>query len=461
MRRRRSRAAAAVLLALALLAAACGRDEGETESGAETTAPQGTGDGDTTGTTEGEDSGSRLDRGAFGDLEQVCRDGDATGATDVGVTDTSIRVGTITDKGFSARPGLNQEMYDVAVAFARWCNEHGGINGRELVVVDRDAAMTEYNARILEACSSDFALVGGGAVLDDSDNGQREACGLPSIAGYAVSTAARTAGLQVQPVPNILGRLAFGAHQRIAELHPDLIDGYGLLTAQFGSVLTVKEETRKAAEALGYEVVYDEEYNSFGESNWRPFVEDMRDAGVEVFEMVGEPEYFSQLLQAMDLVGWFPEIIILQANFYDSRFDANAGHLGENVRVRLQFTPIEMAGQNPATADYLELMRRYNPDGKVALLGMQALSAYLLFARAATECGSELTRACLLEKASAVTDWTAGGLHAPQDVSGQRPSDCFLLVEPTGDGFAYDEEMTGPTDGIFNCEPDNVVEVDL
>ena len=42
-------------------------------------------------------------------------------------------------------------------------------------------------------------------------------------------------------------------------------------------------------------------------------------------------------------------------------------------------------------ADYLELMERYNPDGKTAMLGMQGLSALLLFATAANECGAELT----------------------------------------------------------------------
>ena len=77
------------------------------------------------------------------------------------------------------------------MAFAEWCNEHGGINGRELVVADRDAALTEFNARIIDACSQDFALVGGGAVLDESDNGGRVACGLPNIAGYVVSEEGR------------------------------------------------------------------------------------------------------------------------------------------------------------------------------------------------------------------------------------------------------------------------------
>ena len=76
----------------------------------------------------------------------MCQDGDASGATATGVTDDEIRLGTVTDKGFTGVPGLNKEMYDAAVAFTTWCNEHGGILGRELVLDDLDAALTEYEA---------------------------------------------------------------------------------------------------------------------------------------------------------------------------------------------------------------------------------------------------------------------------------------------------------------------------
>lgn len=450
---RRRRRASAALAVLALVGAACSRGSDETEAGAPTTETPGEG-----GTTAPAAAGG-LDAAAFGDLEGVCQDGDAAGATDVGVTDDSIQVGTLTDKGFVSRPGLNEEMYDAAVAFANWCNENGGINGRELVIADRDAALTDFNARIIDACSADFALVGGGAVLDDADNGGRIACGLPNIAGYVVSETARAADLQVQPLSNPVGQLNFGVHQEIAEQRPELIDGFGVLTSSFGSVLNVRDDTVSAAESTGFTVVYSEEYNPAGESNWRPFVEAMRDAGVKVFQLVGEPTYMSQIIEAMDAAGWFPEIIVLTSNFYDRNFQETVGGIVPELRVQLQFTPLELAEENPATADYLELMERYNPDGKVALLGMQATSSFLLFAQAAAACGSDLTRTCLLEQATSVTEWTGGGLHARQDLSSGDAGPCVAALAMTAEGFSVDEELTAPSDGIFNCEPDNVVAV--
>ena len=41
------------------------------------------------------------------------------------------------------------------------------------MVDDLDAALTEYEARLTEACEQDFALVGGGAVFDEDPNGAR------------------------------------------------------------------------------------------------------------------------------------------------------------------------------------------------------------------------------------------------------------------------------------------------
>ena len=71
-------------------------------------------------------------------------------------------------------------MFDTAEAFTKWCNEHGGINGRKIVLKERDAKLTEFQQRVIEACDEgDFMSVGGGAVFDDTGQTDRLACGLP------------------------------------------------------------------------------------------------------------------------------------------------------------------------------------------------------------------------------------------------------------------------------------------
>src|SRR5687768_1099400 len=112
-----------VVMVLSLIAAgACSRDEGEQETG-------GGGDDPSSQTEPAAQSG-----GSFGDLDEVCSDGDASGSTAQGVTDDEIVIGTVSDPGFAGRPGLNQELFDAAKVFSEWCNEAGGINGREIKV---------------------------------------------------------------------------------------------------------------------------------------------------------------------------------------------------------------------------------------------------------------------------------------------------------------------------------------
>lgn len=439
----RARSVLFTLVLFAVVAAACSRDT----TGSDTTATDRT-------TT------ASLDNGSFGDLAKVCQDGDASGATANGVTDTEIRLATVTDKG-GVVSGLNKEMYDTAVAFVDWCNEHGGILGRQLVVDDADAKLFEYEAAITTACTEDFALVGGGAVFDEDPNDVRVGCGMANIAGYVVSQRGRTADLQVQPIPNPVDRIAAGRYQAAKTQLPDGIAHYGILSGALPSIQLVRDQLISVAEGLDYTVDYQVEFAPSGETGWDNFANEIKDKGIKILEFVGQPTDLVTLDKAFDTAGYRPDVILLSTNFYDSTYAAEGGEIAGNIFIQSAFYPLERSADNKATQDYLDLMDQYNPDGKVALLGTQGLSSWLLFATAATECGSELTADCLIERAAAQTNWTGGGLHAPQTPGNTDPSPCFLVLNLDADGFAYNEEVTAPTDGdgLYNCDPGNVADV--
>lgn len=439
-----SRTATSIVAVLLLFATACSRSSTTTS-------------GDTTTTSTGKGGATSIEEGGFGDLEAVCQPGDASGATATGVTDTEIHVGTVTDKGFSGAPGLNKEMYDSAVAFTKWCNAHGGILGRQLVLDDLDAALTEYEARMTEACTKDFSLVGGGAVFDDDPNGVRVKCGMANIAGYVVSAAARNAALQVQPLPNPLAKINVGRYVAAARDLPEGIKHYGIMASNIPSVSLVRDQLIETAKSLGYDVVYQLDYAPQGESGWANFVADMQKKGVKVLEFVGQPIDLTALNRAMETAGWHPDLVLLSANFYDSNYAAEGGAVAGKVSIQSQLQPFELAKDNKATQDYLDIMKQYNPSGKKALLGAQGFSAWLLFAKAATECGSKLTAECLVKKAAAATKWTGGGLHAPQTPGNTEPSDCWLSLRLDAKGFSVDKAATKPNDGIYNCDPGNVI----
>jgi hypothetical protein len=97
---------------------------------------------------------------------------------------------------------------------------------------------------------------------------------------------------------------------------------------------------------------------------------------------------------------------------------------------------------------------------------MQSFSAWLLFATAANACGEEndgvLTRTCILEQAAEVEDWTAGGLHGPQNpdaVDQVEASPCgMLLIVEDGEFRRLYPEVGGEGDDGdgFHCPPEGV-----
>src|SRR6476661_6921617 len=401
-----------VLVGAALALAACGRSDSPTGSASSTSS-----------TTSGTSSAAS---GDFGTLKDVCQKGDASGATAQGVTPTEIKVGTFADPGFAGRPGLDQELFDTATVFAKWCNDAGGINGRKIVVNQRDAALFNVKARMTEACASDFILVGGGVVFDQDGVTTRLSCLMPEIAGYAVSPQQRGSDLLIQPLPNDTKTLPIGDYKYLAKKYPDATKAYGVLTGDVDTTKIVARQADEAAQSLGWKKVYDDVYPATGASDWTPYAQKLKDNGTKSLIWVGEPENLAKLLQALSDIGYQLDFIRTDANHYDQKLIDTAGSAVKNVYVRSAFAPFETAKPGSPTQQYLDAFDKYLPNGKAkALLGLQAWSAWLLFATAANECGNDLTRKCVYDNAKKIKDWTGGGLHSASDLASGKAPECF------------------------------------
>jgi ABC-type branched-subunit amino acid transport system substrate-binding protein len=438
----------ALLVVVALGAGACGRSDDVTSRGgvSANAAPSASG-GDAKSST-------------FGDLTDVCQDGEPRGAPAQGVTPTEINISTVSDPGFAGRPGLNQELFDSAAVFSKWCNDRGGINGRKIVVHERDAALTNVVPQMTSACLEDFMTVGGGAVFDQDGVKVRLECLMPDIAGYVVSPEARGADLTVQPVPNPVDRVGNGLYKYLGKKFPAGRKAYGVITPDLPSTRQAGNQNKEVVDALGWKKVYDDVYPSLGPTSWTPYAQALKSAGAKGLIWVGEPEYLAKLIQAMHDIEYSPDFISINANNYDEGLIDNAGaSLQDNVYMSTPFVPFDEAEPGSATEQYLDAYAEYLPDGKArAAYGAQAFSAWLLFARAAKACGDNLTRKCVYDKARQVSDWTGGGLHAPQDVRANRVSECITVLRATTRGFTRVEDLQ-ETDGIFHCAPGNVHEL--
>ena len=432
----------AALLALVMLAAACGRSDDDSAGNSDETSSSSIG-------------GSGAKSADFGTLTDVCQPGDGGGATATGVTADSIRVGTISDPGFAGRPGLNQELFDTAEVFTQWCNDRGGINGRTIQVHKLDAALFDYKPKILEACAVDFYLVGGGAVFDNTGVEDRLNCLLPDVAAYVVTPEARGADLLTQPVPNSGEVLPVGDYKWLAKTYPDSTDKVGVLTGNLPATITTAEQAEEAVTSLDWDVVYSDLYPPTGPTSWAPYVQALKDRGVKGLIWVGEPENLAKFQQAMVDGAYELDWIRTDANHYDAKLIDVGGAAIKNTFIRSVFHPFADASENPATEQYLEAFAEYLPDGKAeAYLGLQAWSAWLLWAKAAKECGADLTRKCVYDNLQTVTEWTGGGLHSVQNPGDNTPGACFTLIEATPTGFELAD--IDPNDGIYSCNPKNL-----
>jgi ABC-type branched-subunit amino acid transport system substrate-binding protein len=435
---------------LALLAGACSRSGNAAISQTSTTtAPSAT---STTAAGPGP--------GDFGTLKAVCGQGNATGATDQGVTNTEIDVGTMADPGNQIQPGLDQELFDAATSFTDWCNAAGGILGRKLKLTLHNSAITNVPAVMLAACASDFALVGNGEAFDDAGVAERVKCKLPEIAAYDNSPLAAEAPLSVHAAPMPINQEVAAGLNAMKKLVPNDTK-IGFITGNLAGVLVTRDRDKEAAELLGYTSVYNQTYPITGPSNWTPYVEAMKTAGVQILELTGSPQDIIGMEKAMSAFGWYPDAILEQANQYDQRLVSEAGSALKNTYVTTAFIPFEDGSTYPVIKQLVDITHTYDPGGKIAALSANAWTAWLLFAESAKACGSNLTRTCLLQQAASQTAWTAGGLQGPANTSptGAQSATCLTLVQATPTGFVSASNLLPPTPGDepFNCDPSNVI----
>ena len=395
--------------------------------------------------------------GDFGSIEALCGPGDASGATAQGVTDTEIRLGTMADPTNVIIPGAGQESFDIGNAFVEWCNEAGGILGRKLVLTTRDSKLFEVGARMIEACASDFMLVGNATPLDEAGVQTRLDCGLAQIPAYDVSALAADAPLQVV-ADNTIHQVSVGHFRALQAAFPKAFSAVSLVSVDGGGLDSFAKRQQDALTSIGATVVDFQLAPIAGVDNWRPYAQTAAEHGAK--SVITLSPSIDAFVRSMGDVGWEPELMPLGVqNYNKATIDLATEGVLPPTYVTTSFWPFEAADQSPALQQAIELAAA---GGDIApdFAHLQALSAWILWAQAATACGSELTGQCVVDHAGAMKGWTAGGLRAPIDtqVGGGVLSTCFVLLKATPEGFVLDPDVTRPNQDIFNCDAANVVD---
>ena len=391
------------------------------------------------GRVDRDDRACRSETTSFGDLDSPCGKGDASVAEGEGPSTDKLLIGVPNDRSADIRPGLNKEFWDTAQAYQKWCNDQGGIQGLPIELVDLDGQVTNVEAAMTKACTEVFAMVGGGFAQDQlefSGNAGSDfhECGLIDIPAFAVSIEKSLSNGKVEPLPNPADQVSTQWVRDFKELYPDETEKLAIVYGELPSMATVAAQFNAAAEKEGVNVVDEISYPIIGADDWGPYADLVIDSGATSVYWIGEPVQRGEPepeAAREGLGGRDPAP--------DQRLRRRAvllrqrGRRGFGAAHRL---PPLRGGRPVAGHPAVPGHARRDPRREAAALGLQAMSAWLLFSVAADSCATKndgvIDRNCVLEESAAVEDWTAGGLHVPTDPGGDPPECGMLLVAKDG-----------------------------
>jgi ABC-type branched-subunit amino acid transport system substrate-binding protein len=403
--------------------------------------------------------------GVWPGVGTICGKGPGGASSVRGVANKTIDIATFADPGNTVEPGLNVEFFQMAAAFAKWCNAAGGIDGRQIVVHDRDAALFNGSQVTNQACQQDFMSVGGGMALDESAVPVRVGCGLGQITAFTVSNQAVSAAMQVNPDGNNNAEVEAGWYGALGKKYPTAINKFGTGGQNTPSILEPTEKWRDAALQQGYKLA-DFQEPPLTVADWTPYVTEAQSKGVQALEP-SDDSALAPYLQAMNTAGYNPTFMFLTTQFYaKATLQAASGIKLPPTYTETQTWPFELASQSPGLQQMEAIMAKYAKGDPIDQDSEFATNSWVLFAKAASACGVNLTVSCVLSHAAGQRNWTGGGVSAPvaqlaMSNENPTPSDCFVLMKVTPAKFVYDKTDTRPNSQIWHCDPKTVFHVSV
>jgi hypothetical protein len=418
-----------------------------------------------TSTTAAAAASASSSSGVWPGVGKICEPGPGGASSVRGVGAKTINIAVENDASNTIVPGLEVEFTQQATAFADWCNAAGGINGRKIVVDNRDAALFNVASQMTSACQSDFMAVGGGYAIDSAGVPIREKCGLGQISAYVPSSASAMATLQVDPGGANTDSITAGWFGAMTKAYPKAVKVAGMGSDDTPSDVQPETKSEFAAEAQGWKVV-DFLLPPTSVEDWAPYVEQYQQKGVTALWPADTSGYFTPFAQAMTTAGYHPAFVLLAENFADASTEQAvvANPSLPPIYAETQWWPLAQASQNPSTEELVTTMHKYSKGDAIDFDDEISAESWLLWAKAATACGAALTVTCVLNHAAATKNWDAGGIQAPISTltlsnENPQPSPCFAILQFTKKGIVYDKKLTGPTQSIWNCNPKNVIKL--
>ncbi|WP_126688276.1 ABC transporter substrate-binding protein [Nocardioides ferulae] len=424
--------------------------------GGDDTVPGGAAPGSTStgpgGTASGGDAGADTGGGGTeGSGENAADGGVEAGSCDgfentTGITDDKIVLANISDISGPV-PGIFESAQQATRAYAAYFNSGGDICGRKLEVLALDSRSDAGGDQqaYAKACDGAFAAVGSMSAFDSGGAGTAESCGLPDIRSTAVTPerngcATCFSAQSVSPnlVPSSMPKYWLGKAKQATQ-------HVGLVYINVGAAAVNAQSWQKAWTEAGWKIDYFEGID-VSEFNYAPYVQQMKDKGIEMVVYTGPYQNTIKLQQAMKQQGFEPEIFLQDATIYDANYVEQAGADGDGAYVYSTTALFDDMSIEEMKL-YRSWLDQVSPGAVPNYYGLYAWSAARLFVQQAVALGGRLDRKSLVEGLSKVRNWTGNGLHAPQQVGAKTTTNCVSIIRLEGGTWS----QVSP--GGFLCGP--------
>lgn len=372
---------------------------------------------------------------------------DNGGATDVGLTATTMRVGQIATLSGPV-PGLAQGAVFGMQAWAAYQNSLGGLTGRKIIVDVRDDQFDsgQYRSQTEDLIGKDLALVGSFSVVDDAGV---EALERNKVVSIQVPLTPR---LQQSPMNFSVNPAQRGAPTGPWNLFrakfPEVVSAAAGLYTDVAAARENYLNNKAAAESVGYKFVYERGYAPT-ETDFTADIVRMRSAGVKLLWTNSDAKSVARIAKAFQAQNYELDVLAVGGAAYDGTFPPLAGDAGEgvfNIAAQAMYLG-EDSPFNPEVKLFLEWLQKVKPGFQANLFAVYGWGAGRLFAKAVESAGPRLTRASLLEALRRIDNWDGYGLFAPVGPASKRPPTCFIIQIVRGGKF---ERWNSPPPG-FNC----------
>jgi ABC-type branched-subunit amino acid transport system substrate-binding protein len=372
------------------------------------------------------------------------------GATDIGVTATSITVGNISDLGGPV-PGLFQGGPYGTKAYFDYINSQGGVYGRklQLKVNDDQLDCTQNQADYQNMVDEVFAFVGSWS-LDDS-------CGAQVLAAHPVPAIQQALSVQFQKLPGSFSINPYNAgaptgyFEYFKAKYPDAIKSVGTLVGNQASAVQSWKYFKATMESLGYVIKYEDDFPP-AQSNFTADVIRMRQQGIKmVFILAVNAPDLAIFSQEAYQQGWKPDVFVAPIGYFGSY----VSEAGGAAAVEDQWVPVVQAmflGEDAASVPEVALFDKWiKQDFPTFPLDQFANTSWAdgaLFVEALKKAGPQITRAKLVAALSQIHSYGGNGMFPAIDVAAKKNGNCYLLLRiHNGKYVKVDDPPTG-----FRCD---------